>query len=92
MCPSGNVGDDREYFEPIHGSAPDIAGQDKANPISMVLSAAMMLDWLDEPVAATRIRDAVDGALSEGAIVLKPDGSVAGGTRAAGRALVERLS
>jgi 3-isopropylmalate dehydrogenase len=92
MCPSGNVGDDRAYFEPIHGSAPDIAGQDKANPISMVLSAAMMLDWLDEPVAATRIRDAVDGALSEGAIVLKPDGSVAGGTRAAGRALVERLS
>jgi isocitrate/isopropylmalate dehydrogenase len=92
MCPSGNIGDDKAYFEPIHGSAPDIAGQDKANPISMVLSAAMMLDWLDEPAAAARVRDAVDGALKDGQIVLRPDGSVVGGTRAAGRALVARLS
>jgi isocitrate/isopropylmalate dehydrogenase len=92
MCPSGNIGDDKAYFEPIHGSAPDIAGQDKANPISMVLSAAMMLDWLDEPAAAARVRDAVDGALKDGEIVLRPDGSVRDGTRAAGRTLVGRLS
>ncbi len=45
-------------FEPVHGSAPDIAGQAKANPIAAILSAAMMLDFLGEPVAAERIRKA----------------------------------
>jgi 3-isopropylmalate dehydrogenase len=92
MCPSGNIGDRGAYFEPIHGSAPDIAGQDRANPLSMVLSAAMMLDYLGEGQAARRVRAAVDAALSERAITLRPDGSVAEGTRAAGRAIVERLS
>jgi 3-isopropylmalate dehydrogenase len=92
MCPSGNIGDRAAYFEPIHGSAPDIAGKDRANPISMVLSAAMMLDWLGEGGAARRMRTAVDAALSEGAITLRPDGSVAEGTRAAGRAVVQRLT
>ena len=92
MCPSGNIGDHGAYFEPIHGSAPDIAGQDRANPLSMVLSAAMMLDYLGEGQAARRVRAAVDAALSERAITLRPDGSVAEGTRAAGRAIVERIS
>jgi 3-isopropylmalate dehydrogenase len=92
MCPSGNIGDRGAYFEPIHGSAPDIAGQDRANPISMVLSAAMMLDHLGEGSAARRVRAAVDAALSAGAITLRPDGSVAEGTRAAGRAIVQRLN
>ncbi|MGI8711276.1 MAG: 3-isopropylmalate dehydrogenase [Acidimicrobiales bacterium] len=45
-------------FEPVHGSAPDLAGQAKANPIAAILSAAMMLDFLGEPVAAERIRKA----------------------------------
>jgi isocitrate/isopropylmalate dehydrogenase len=58
----------------------------------MVLSAAMMLDYLGEGQAARRVRAAVDAALSERAITLRPDGSVAEGTRAAGRAIVERLS
>jgi 3-isopropylmalate dehydrogenase len=42
-------------FEPVHGSAPDIAGQNKANPIAAILSAAMMLDFLGEPEPAARI-------------------------------------
>ena len=49
-------------FEPVHGSAPDIAGQNKANPTAAVLSAALMLDFLGEPDAASRIRAACDDA------------------------------
>jgi 3-isopropylmalate dehydrogenase len=45
-------------FEPVHGSAPDIAGQARANPTAAVLSAAMMLEFLDEAEAAARIRKA----------------------------------
>ena len=45
-------------FEPVHGSAPDIAGSGKANPIAAILSAALMLDWLGEPAAAARVKQA----------------------------------
>ena len=58
---SGNLNPDRtgpSMFEPVHGSAPDIAGQQKANPIAAILSAAMMLEFLGEPDAAARIRKA----------------------------------
>jgi 3-isopropylmalate dehydrogenase len=58
---SGNLNPDRtgpSMFEPVHGSAPDIAGQAKANPIAAILSAAMMLDHLGETDAAARIRKA----------------------------------
>ena len=54
-------------FEPVHGSAPDIAGQGIANPVAAILSAAMMLEWLELPEAASRIRQAVDAALAAGA-------------------------
>ena len=92
MCPSGNIGDRGAYFEPIHGSAPDIAGTDRANPLSMVLTGAMMLDWLGETDAARRARSAVDAALREGSITIRPDGTLVEGTRAAGRAIVQRLN
>ncbi len=58
---SGNLNPARtgpSMFEPVHGSAPDIAGQQKANPVAAILSAAMMLDHLGEPDAAARIRKA----------------------------------
>jgi 3-isopropylmalate dehydrogenase len=57
MLPSASLGADGPgVFEPVHGSAPDIAGQDKANPLAQVLSAAMMLRYaLDQPAAAERI-------------------------------------
>jgi 3-isopropylmalate dehydrogenase len=51
MAPSGDIGDNAAVFQPAHGSAPDIAGQGTANPIAMFLSAAMMLEWLDDPEA-----------------------------------------
>lgn len=46
LAPSGNIGDERAIFEPVHGAAPDIAGRGVANPYAMILSAAMMLGWL----------------------------------------------
>ncbi len=63
VAPSGDIGDDHAVFQPAHGSAPDIAGQGKANPTAMILSAAMMLDWLGHPEtrrAAEMIRQAVE--------------------------------
>ena len=76
MAPSADIGDTHAVFQPCHGTAPDIMGQGKANPTAMILSAAMMLDWLadkhDHPVAAQaaqRIERAVDQAYAGG---LKP--------------------
>ncbi|MEO0943184.1 MAG: 3-isopropylmalate dehydrogenase, partial [Cyanobacteria bacterium J06642_12] len=68
MLPSASLGADGPgVFEPVHGSAPDIAGQDKANPIAQVLSGAMMLRYsLDQPEAATRIERAVSLVLDRG--------------------------
>ncbi len=76
MAPSADVGDRHGLFQPCHGSAPDIAGQGKANPIATILSAAMMLDWLGErydsgPLseAARRIERAVDEVFASGHLV-----------------------
>jgi 3-isopropylmalate dehydrogenase len=68
MLPSASLGADAPgVYEPVHGSAPDIAGQDKANPIAQVLSAAMMLRYgLDQPEAATSLEAAVEKALDLG--------------------------
>jgi len=68
MLPSASLGSDGPgLFEPIHGSAPDIAGQDKANPMAMVLSAAMMLRvGLQQDAAATDLELAVERTLAAG--------------------------
>ncbi|MEA4894272.1 MAG: 3-isopropylmalate dehydrogenase [Oscillospiraceae bacterium] len=68
MIPSSSLGDGtRGLYEPIHGSAPDIAGQDKANPIGMILSAAMMLRYsFDMPEEADAIEKAVNKVLKDG--------------------------
>ena len=66
LLPSASVGGPVGLFEPVHGSAPDIAGQGIANPVAMLLSAAMMLDELDQPALATALRTGVDTALNEG--------------------------
>ena len=75
MAPSGDIGDHHGLFQPCHGSAPDIAGQGKANPTACILSGAMMLDWLagrtgDDGLAqaARRIERAVDEVFASGAI------------------------
>jgi 3-isopropylmalate dehydrogenase len=73
IAPSADIGDKHAVFQPCHGTAPDIMGQGKANPTAMILSAAMMLDWLaerhDHPPAAEaalRIERAVDAAYAQG--------------------------
>ena len=69
MAPGSNIGSDIAVFEATHGSAPDIAGKDIANPTAEILSAAMMLDHLGEHDAAERIRAAVRATLAEGETV-----------------------
>ncbi len=66
LAPSGDIGDRHALFQPAHGTAPDIAGQDKANPTAMLLSAAMMLDWLGERHSEPKLVEA--GQLLERAI------------------------
>ncbi len=67
LAPSGDIGEKHAVFQPAHGSAPDIAGKEIANPVATILSAAMMLDWFEEPACdqgAARIRSAVETVLS----------------------------
>ena len=66
MTGGANIGDDYAVFEAVHGSAPDIAGQGKANPTAMIRSAEMMLRYLGEKNAANAIRDAIFDVYSEG--------------------------
>ncbi len=68
MAASGNLNPSRKFasmFEPVHGSAPDIAGQGKANPVAAILSVGMMLDFLHQPEAASAVREAVAAVLAD---------------------------
>ena len=95
MLPSASLGSDGPgLFEPVHGSAPDIAGQDKANPMAMVLSAAMMLRiGLKEAEAASALEAAVDQVLADGFRTgdLMAEGCTPLGCKAMGEALLEAL-
>lgn len=90
MAPSGNVGDELCIFEPVHGSAPDIAGKGIANPVATILSAVMMLEWLGEKEAADRVEAAVLKVLEEGE-VRTPDLGGANTTDDVADAVIERL-
>jgi 3-isopropylmalate dehydrogenase len=79
MCPGANIGDKLSYFEPIHGSAPDIAGRNLANPTSQILAAAMMLRHLGEPEAAALLEDSVWQLYAQNRIPLTSTGAVEGG-------------
>jgi tartrate dehydrogenase/decarboxylase/D-malate dehydrogenase len=93
MAPSANLHLDGRFpsmFEPVHGSALDIAGRGIANPVGAILSAAMMLDELGAPQLARRVRDAVASACARG--VCTPD---VGGTASSAEvadAVIESLS
>ena len=69
LIPSANIGNDGALFEPVHGSAPDIAGKGIANPIAMMLSAVMMLRYLGENESADRFDNAILTLLSEGKVL-----------------------
>ncbi|MBI2872703.1 MAG: isocitrate/isopropylmalate dehydrogenase family protein [Chloroflexi bacterium] len=91
LCPSGNYGDRIAYFEPIHGSAPTLAGKDRASPLSQIGCLAMLLDKVGEAKAARQVETAIWRALESGALKMGADGCPVGGTRAATQAVIEHL-
>lgn len=96
MLPSASLGDGSGpgLFEPVHGSAPDIAGKNKANPMACVLSAAMMMRYdLDQPEIADAIERAVSSALDDGFRTgdIMSDGMTLVGCKEMGTVLVERV-
>lgn len=97
VAPGANMGDEYAVFEATHGSAPDIAGRDKANPTGILLSAALMLDHMGEADAAARLENAVAKVLRDGKRVtadLKRDGDPTPpvGTREMGAAIAECIT
>ena len=83
MAPGANIGEREAIFEAVHGSAPDIAGKNMANPIALILTGAMMLDHLNEQAAATRVREAVYAVLREGQKMTRDLGGHSGTTEIA---------
>ena len=83
MAPGANIGEGCAIFEAVHGSAPDIAGKNLANPMALILSGAMMLDHLAEHEAAKRVRLAVREVLAEGKKLTRDLGGSAGTTEIA---------
>lgn len=98
LAPSADIGEHNAVFQPCHGSAPDIAGRGLANPLAMIMSAGMMLDWLginhgmpELEDMAKRIHKAVADEIEERACVT-PDLGGAATTAEAGAAIAERLA
>lgn len=91
MCGSANIGLGVSYFEPIHGSAPRIAGKNLANPTSQVFCAAMMLEHLGYMDVAGRIVRAVEASYTRGEIALDSFGQPIDGTRAATKTIISHL-
>ncbi|MCO5129925.1 MAG: isocitrate/isopropylmalate family dehydrogenase [Xanthobacteraceae bacterium] len=96
MAPSADIGDRHAVFQPCHGTAPDIMGQGKANPTAMILSVALLLDWLadtrrleEAATAADRITRAVDNAYAHGVKPIEFGGD--DGTAAIARAVIAAL-
>ncbi|MDH5021409.1 isocitrate/isopropylmalate dehydrogenase family protein [Halobacterium rubrum] len=87
LLPSANVGPERGVFEPVHGTAPDIAGDGVANPAAAVLSAAMLLEFLGHDAAGARVRSAVEDVLEHGPTT--PDLGGEATTREVGAAILE---
>ncbi len=96
MAPGANIGDGLAVFEPVHGSAPKYAGQNKVNPCATILSGALMLRYLGETAAAERVEAAVAAVIAEGRAVtydLKPtrDDPTAVGTREMAEAIIAAM-
>jgi 3-isopropylmalate dehydrogenase len=98
MAPSGDIGDKHALFQPAHGSAPDIAGTGRANPTAMLLSAAMMLEWLGDRhndaaacKAAALLNDAIERTFASGKVVPYEFGGTSG-TADIARAVIASLN
>ena len=90
MAPGANIGETTAVFEAVHGTAPDIAGKNKANPMALILSSAMLLEHIGEDDAAARVRKAVNEVLREGKKTTGDLGGTAGTTEVA-EAIAARL-
>jgi isocitrate dehydrogenase (NAD+) len=90
VAPGANIGTDAAVFEPVHGSAPKYAGQDKANPTALILSGVLMLRHLGQPGTADRVERALRDVIAEGRTVTYDLGGSAG-TAAFADAIIERL-
>lgn len=89
LVPSANIGDRYALFEPVHGSAPDIAGKNIANPVAAVRSASMLLDYLGDSAGAEAIEDSVRRVIKKGICTRDMGGNA--GTREFGDALVRSI-
>ncbi len=92
MLPSASVGTGSSLFEPIHGSYPQAAGKNIANPMATILSVAMMLDHLDLPEAAKDVRKAVDDALNSGFATIDVNKDEPQSTSAVGDRIADLIS
>jgi len=97
VAPSADIGLDNAVFQPCHGSAPDIAGKGCANPMAMILSAAMMLDWLgtkhdnrEMMEDGTRLQEAIENVIAQG-VGLTPDLGGTGTTTSIGEVIKAKL-
>jgi isocitrate dehydrogenase (NAD+) len=90
LVPGANIGADAAIFEAVHGSAPDIAGQDKANPTALLQSAVLMLHHIGEPETAGRIQKALNHVYAEGKTLTRDVGGTVG-TRAFTEAVLTEL-
>ena len=90
VVPGSNIGDEYAVFEAVHGSAPDIAGKNVANPLALLMSAVMMLNHLGETGTADKIKAAYDAVLSEGKSLTRDLGGSAG-TREFADAVIQKL-
>jgi len=77
FAPSGNIGDDYRIYEAVHGSAPDIAGKNIANPSALLLAFALMLEDLGKQKEANDLRDALASVVEEGKVVTPDIGGTA---------------
>jgi len=94
LAPGANLGDEIAVFEATHGSAPKYKGQNKVNPMSMMLSGVMMLKHLGEVKAADRLEKAIAAVIAEGRNVtydMKPGGGKAVGTSQVAEAIIEKM-
>jgi isocitrate dehydrogenase (NAD+) len=90
VAPGANIGERAAVFEPVHGSAPKYAGQDKANPTALILSGALMLRHLGETDAADRVESAIRAVIAEGQTTTYDLGGRAG-TREFAEAVAARV-
>ena len=89
LVPSANIGDRYALFEPVHGSAPDIAGKNIANPIAALRSAGLLLTYCGDPLGSDRIEAAIQSVLTQGIRTRDLGGSA--GTREFGNAVIQAL-